>query len=235
MKNIKYALGLDIGVASIGWAILDLDNEKIERLGVRIFEKPEDPQDGTSPAAARRVARGMRKRIGRRAKRMGDIRSLLVRRGVMPSRKSLDSLFIVPQIKTPYDLRAEGLDRRLAFDEWARVLLHIAKHRGFRSNRKNEAGEGEKAKESQKLLSGIESNKKLLEEGGYRSVGEMMLRDAKFSDHKRNKGGDYSHTLPRSLLLDEVLLLFDAQRCMGNLYADEAFEKTSYKMSSPRF
>ena len=33
----KYSLGLDIGTSSIGWAVLDLDKERIHDLGVRIF------------------------------------------------------------------------------------------------------------------------------------------------------------------------------------------------------
>ena len=44
----KYSLGLDIGTTSIGWAMLDLDKDRIHDLGVRIFERPEDPQNGDS-------------------------------------------------------------------------------------------------------------------------------------------------------------------------------------------
>lgn len=34
----KYSLGLDIGISSIGWAVLDLDKERIHDLGVRILK-----------------------------------------------------------------------------------------------------------------------------------------------------------------------------------------------------
>lgn len=33
----KYSLGLDIGTSSVGWAVLDLDKERIHDLGVRIW------------------------------------------------------------------------------------------------------------------------------------------------------------------------------------------------------
>ena len=36
---MKYSIGLDIGTTSIGWAIIDEDNKRIEKVGVRIFEK----------------------------------------------------------------------------------------------------------------------------------------------------------------------------------------------------
>ena len=45
MKPSKYSLGLDIGTTSVGWAVIDLEKERIHDLGVRIFERPEDPQN----------------------------------------------------------------------------------------------------------------------------------------------------------------------------------------------
>ena len=48
--SLRYTLGLDIGIASVGWAVLEnnIDGEpiKIERLGVRIFDKAEQPKTG---------------------------------------------------------------------------------------------------------------------------------------------------------------------------------------------
>ena len=49
-------------------------------------------------------------------------------------------------------------------------------------------------KEAGKLLKATESNEALLEQKGYRTVGEMFLKDEKFAEHKRNKGEDYSNT-----------------------------------------
>ena len=39
---MKYAIGLDIGIASVGWAALDLDAKTILGLGVRGFSKAEN-------------------------------------------------------------------------------------------------------------------------------------------------------------------------------------------------
>ena len=52
--NMKYSLGLDIGTTSIGWAVIDEDKQRIEDLGVRIFERPENPKSGESLAKPRR-------------------------------------------------------------------------------------------------------------------------------------------------------------------------------------
>ena len=66
MKNTLYGIGLDIGVASVGWAVVGLNGTGepvgLHRLGVRIFDKAEQPKTGESLAAPRRMARGMRRR-----------------------------------------------------------------------------------------------------------------------------------------------------------------------------
>ena len=65
MKH-PYGIGLDIGIASVGWAVVVL-NENAEpygliRCGSRIFDKAEQPKTGESLAAPRREARRTRRR-----------------------------------------------------------------------------------------------------------------------------------------------------------------------------
>ncbi len=66
---MKYAIGLDIGIASVGYAVLALDHEEnpwgIIRLGSRIFDVAENPKDGASLALPRREARSVRRRLRR--------------------------------------------------------------------------------------------------------------------------------------------------------------------------
>ena len=71
---MKYSIGLDIGTTSIGWAIIDEDNKRIEKVGVRIFEKPENPKDGKSLSETRRTARSTRRRLKRRRQRLNFIK-----------------------------------------------------------------------------------------------------------------------------------------------------------------
>lgn len=76
-----YGIGLDIGVASIGWATVALDEKAqpcgLIRLGSRVFKRAEQPKTGESLAAPRREARGMRRRLRRRALRKQDFYQLL--------------------------------------------------------------------------------------------------------------------------------------------------------------
>ena len=196
---MKYTIGLDIGIASVGWAVINNDKSRIEDLGVRVFKKAEEP-DGKALNLARREARGTRRRIRRRAARMRKIKELLIKYQLI-SDKELENLYMMTdKSKDIWELRAEGLNQLLDRKEWARVLTNIAKRRGYQSNRKID----EEDKEVGRLSKGTRENKRILEEKGYRTIGEMFYKDEKFRDNKRNKGGEYNNTVLRSMLIDEV-------------------------------
>jgi len=220
---MKYTLGLDIGIASVGWCVINEDQQRIENLGVRTFDKAENPKNGSSLAEPRRLARGLRKRLHRKAQRMQDVKRLVITSGLI-SQNELEDLFTQNNEISPYQLRAEGLDRLLTKDEWARVLIHLAKHRGFKSNSKRELKK--KDDDSGKMNSSIETNLAVMKEKGYRTAGEMLYKDEKFIENKRNKYGSYTNTLSRLALEEEIKILFDSQRKYGNKYAGSEIEKT---------
>lgn len=231
---MRYSLGLDIGITSVGWAVLDMEQKRIEDLGVRLFPGAENPKDGSSLAAPRREARSSRRRLRRKRQRLSDIRRLIISSGLL-SEAALTNLFQTPNEYTPWQLRAEGLDRKLSPFEWARVLIHIAKHRGFKSNRTVSPEEkNAKANEEGKAKEGMKSNSLLLSSGndgkGYRTVGEMIEKDPKFQFHKRNKSGDYSNTIVRSDLESEIKTLFSSQREYGNKFTSAVFEEEYIKL-----
>lgn len=212
-------VGLDIGIASVGWCVVDNDGQVILGMGVRTFKKAEDPKSGDSLARPRRLARSARRRLRRRHTRMQRLRDLLVSEGVV-SREQLASVFVVGRgSKTPYELRAEGLDRRLSAEEWARVLSQLCKRRGYRSMRLSEQADDDEGA----VKEAIALNTTLMREKGYRTVGEMLARDERFADHQRNRG-DYKGVVTRRQLLDEIETLFATQRHLGNPHASAELE-----------
>lgn len=231
---MRYTLGLDIGISSIGWAVLENmpDGEpfKIGDLGVRIFEKAEQPKTGASLALPRREARSARRRIRRRRHRKERIKNLLQESGCI-RREELEALLAASGFaKDVYTLRLEGLDRRLERDEWARVLLHLAQRRGYRSNSTAEAA---KDQETGVLKTALSANQTLMAEKHYRTVGEMFCRDEKFQmtgpdgqswRKTRNTAGDYSFTVTREMVESEAHTLFAAQRQHGNAFASKELE-----------
>ncbi len=226
-----YRLGLDIGTTSVGWAVLHTDEnaepDRIIDLGVRIFDAAEDPQDGSSLARPRRRARGMRRTLRRRRHRIHRIKALMVSDGIITD-KECGYLFpdglevkrekgvIPPDI---YKIRAQALDRLLTNTEFARLMVHLAQRRGFRSNRKNTKAEGDDGK----LLKAAKANDEKLKEGKYRTVGEMLYKDEAYRETKRNKGGEYSNTFFRRQIEHEVDLIFTAQKIYGSPYVTDEF------------
>lgn len=217
---MHYVLGLDIGIASVGWAVLALDTQddpvRILDLGSRIFERAEVPKTGESLAAPRRTARGARRRLRRRRFRIARVKKYLVRRSIL-TRDELQSLYTTPSdIVT---LRKEGLYRSLTPKEWAKILIYLAKHRGFKSNRKAAAVANA---EDGEMLKAIQANAELLK--NYQTVGEMLCDDETFRNHKRNKGDSHLLTVSRQMLLDEIKKLYAVQRTFQNDFAADTLE-----------
>lgn len=235
-ERLDYRIGLDIGIASVGWAVLQNNSQgepvHIVDLGVRIFDKAEQPKTGESLAAPRRDARTTRRRLRRRKHRMDRIKYLFSQEGLIELEPFMKRYYS-GKLKDVYQLRYEALDRKLKDEELAQVLLHIAKHRGFRSTRKAELAED---KEGGQVLKATSENKKRMEDHGYRTVGEMMYLDEDFRAAcpwvergyvltPRNKAGNYRHTILRAMLVEEVHAIFAAQRELGNEKATEALEE----------
>ena len=220
---MKYRLALDIGIASVGWAVLEHDENdnpcRIADFGVRTFEAAENPKDGSSPAVDRRAARGLRRTVRRKRARLDKMKKVL-------SQTLLDGAPIDFSPCDIYELRAIALDRLIENNQLARIIYSMAKHRGFKSIKKAE----ESGKEASKLLSAISANSDNIK--NYRSIGEMFLKDAKYFEERtktengkiisyrvyniRNHADDFKNTLARADVLNELKQILLSQQKLGN-------------------
>jgi len=202
----KYSLGLDIGTSSIGWAVLDLDKERIHDLGVRIFEKPEHPKSGDSLAKPRRDARSARRRLKRRRQRLNNLKQFFIDQNILTRDRIEEVLSDKSEFNKldVYSLRSKALTEELSPEELFKVMYQIAKRRGFKSNRKVE-------EESEKE-GALKTNEKFLAENGYKTVGEALSRDENFASHKRNKRDDYTNSFSRSDFLHELEKIIEVQK-----------------------
>jgi CRISPR-associated endonuclease Csn1 len=92
--STRYVLGLDLGVASIGWALVRFDGKKpvtVEEAGTRIFQSAMTNEKGEisqgreeSRNKERRDKRLMRRQLDRRARRHRDLAVLLQSHGLLP-------------------------------------------------------------------------------------------------------------------------------------------------------
>lgn len=133
-QHPPYVLGLDLGVQSVGWAILDLDRKgkpcRVRRAGVRCFdsgvgsEKEIEMGVDESANAKRRQARMQRRQTWRRARRMKKVFQLLQRAGLLPAGPSGSP--------TERDELLKTLDRRLLKEEQLdgdRISAHLLPYR----------------------------------------------------------------------------------------------------------
>ena len=136
---MSWRLGLDLGVASIGWVALRLDTQGdaigVMDGGVRLFSDGRNPKNNEPFNVRRRTQRGIRNNKARQRMRQRSVEAWLVHVGLLQSFKhdvrSID----------PYQARSEAAGGPVSAEVIARACMHIAKSRGFKSNRKTDSAE----------------------------------------------------------------------------------------------
>lgn len=214
---MNYRIGLDLGISSVGWAVLEHDEHdkprRIVDLGVRVFDPAEKPKDGSSLAVERRNARGLRRRLRRKANRVKKCKEYL-------SQALFDSKDIY-NVTTPHDIykiRYNALYEKISLEELYVTILYFVKHRGFKSNRKAEL----ENKDAGDLLKAIKANNENAEQ--YQTIGEYIYCDSHFYEMKtkngveykeykvRNHDGQYDKCFARVDLEKELRIILDKQR-----------------------
>ncbi|WP_432363178.1 type II CRISPR RNA-guided endonuclease Cas9 [Sporosarcina sp. UB5] len=109
-------LGLDIGVSSVGWGILDSDSGEIIDAGVRIFE------EATRNAnEERRGFRSSRRLKRRRTHRLERAKELLKEAGL-----PLNGIGVI----NPYEARRDAIYGEVSKEELTAAIYHLVKRRG---------------------------------------------------------------------------------------------------------
>ena len=201
---MSITLGLDIGTASIGWALIDENKKEIIRTGVRIFPEGVDKtkdKSGVSKNIKRRTARGLRRQIARRARRKALVKKILIESKLLPS-DSKECLLVLQN--DPYFLRKKALDEKLPPYELGRVLFNLGERRGFKSNRKTDRIN---EKENSEMLAEISQLENTIQESGSRTLGEYLFKIRSENQFERIRG---KHTR-RSMYENEFNLVWDTQ------------------------
>lgn len=170
-SDVRRVLGLDIGVASVGWCILEYHGEQPTRIlgsGSRIFSPGVDGDIKTGrdepKNQKRQQARQARRQLWRRRRRLLKLLRALERIGLLPAPTSYEPDAIDQLLKAldrelmatdplmcdrrgaqvfHYRLRARAASGVVSPHELGRALYHLAQHRGYLSNRKAMKKEGE--------------------------------------------------------------------------------------------
>lgn len=118
---MEYKLGLNIGITTVGWGIVESENNKIINSGIRLFPEA-DPENNQN----RRAARSRRRIIRRRTHRLNRVRHLLFQSNFIESE---DYNFTSTNYEV-YEFREKGLFELLNDRELSLALYQLVKKRG---------------------------------------------------------------------------------------------------------
>lgn len=201
MNTQNTILGLDVGANSIGWALIETRDDTPIRIiasGVRIFEARVNLQETGENASRntdRRLARGRRRILERSARRRKKLLHLLQNNNLLPTgelhgylrhndNNPLADFFLDPA-NDPYNLRARAISEKLTPFEIGRAIYHLARRRGFESNRKLSPMESTK-NEIEKTAAETEQEWKKL---GFATYGQYL---ASLDPHQQRRRGKYT-------------------------------------------
>jgi CRISPR-associated endonuclease Csn1 len=223
----NYRLGIDMGSTSLGWCMLELDQDNspqgIINMGVRIFPDGREMQKHEPLSVKRRGFRGQRRNLDRYLLRVRRLISYLLENGFLPDDQcERDDVFK----KNPYELRARALDENLEPAEFARALIHLAKRRGFRSNRKVLSDKETKISEA------ISNLREALQKEKARTLGEYLWNlynetPEKMSHKRKPIKFRYEKTYEnpifptREMVEDEFAKIWGSQARFSPLFTEE--------------
>ncbi|PTJ90897.1 type II CRISPR RNA-guided endonuclease Cas9, partial [Staphylococcus simulans] len=158
--NRNYILGLDIGITSVGYGIIDYETRDVIDAGVRLFKEANVENN-----EGRRSKRGARRLKRRRRHRLQRVKKLLFDYKLLNEDSEISGI-------NPYEARVKGLSEKLSDEEFSAALLHLAKRRGVHNVNDVEEDTGNELSTKEQIA----RNNKALED---KYVAELQLERLK--------------------------------------------------------
>lgn len=129
----NFTLGIDVGIASTGWAVINQDNANLVDFGIRLFET-------ATEASEPRKYRSARRNVRRNKWRREQMKTIFLERGLVSEEDLNDSDFLSftvdnekykkSDVDTIYHLRKKALKEKVSIRELLMCLYNICKTRG---------------------------------------------------------------------------------------------------------
>ncbi|MFN4299214.1 MAG: type II CRISPR RNA-guided endonuclease Cas9 [Thermaurantimonas sp.] len=212
----KKILGLDLGVSSIGWALIKEQNEKPTEIigtGVRIIPLDTDESDEFTKGNA--ISKNQ-KRTAKRTARKVNYRYVLRRKALTAELKKHnmfdETLFKLPQLEL-WGLRAKAVTEKISLKELGRVLYHLNQKRGYKSSRSEENAD----KKDTEYVAEVKNRfQKLKEEG--KTIGQKFYEELSKNQYYRIK----QQVFPREAYIEEFdAILKKQQEYFPDVLTDE--------------
>ena len=222
---MKKILGLDLGTNSIGWAMVDIENQKILGMGSRIIPMGTDKIDyekgvGITKNADRRVKRTIRKMNKRYKLRRNKLLFILNELGMLPEQfqfangipeaNKIQELELLPIKKgmlqldslQHYQLRVKALNEYVPLQELGKILYSFNQLRGYAGGNNDEDTKNKKEDDGN---DDNESTKKYEVITQKITIQKVEKSETKFKGRGKNKGQEFNKFDVTILLNDEEL------------------------------
>lgn len=209
----KYGIGLDIGIGSVGYAVISRTNNldaRIEDIGVRLFDSGENIRQKASNAQERRGYRSVRRLLRRRKHRKERVKKFFLKIKLM-NEIQLKAWEERNGDQNVLQTRIKGLSEKLKPEEILDCIIHICNHRGYREfYDEDSCNENINKDDLKKIEGGLASFDELYQHGNYKSVAEMILKDPVFKtettfvDYRNHKNNDRYVLIKREFVKKEL-------------------------------
>ncbi|HMM12886.1 MAG TPA: type II CRISPR RNA-guided endonuclease Cas9 [Bacteroidales bacterium] len=203
---MKKILGLDLGVSSIGWAMISTDgnNNEILGMGSRIVPLVTDEKDNFSTGNSfsknqkRTQSRQMRRQLDRYQLRRKNLTRFLIAHHMMPDLE----LLACGQAEL-WQIRAIAAEDKVTLPQLGRILYHLNQRRGYKSGRLEK--NADKA-ETDYVAEVLDRHAKLRENG--LTIGQYFYSQLRENTDYRIK----NQVFPREAYMEEFDRIMATQR-----------------------
>lgn len=209
----KYGIGLDIGIGSVGYAVISRTNNldaRIEDIGVRLFDSGENIRQKASNAQERRGYRSTRRLLRRRKHRKERIKKFFLKIKLM-NEVQLKEWQEQNGNQNVLQTRIKGLNEKLTPEEILDCIIHICNRRGYREFYGDDSKKDNADKdELQKNEGGLANFDEIYQSGGYKSVAEMLINapvfktETSFADYRNHKNAKRYILIKREFVKKEL-------------------------------
>jgi len=203
---MKKILGLDLGVASVGWALINVENDiptEILGMGSRII--PLTPDDANEFSTGNAISKNQ-KRTERRTQRKGYDRYQLRRKNLTNFLRKFNMSPTEELIKLDtlelWGLRAKAVNEPITLVELGRILYHLNQKRGYKSAKSDDVDD----KKQRDYVANVKNRHTIIKGLGL-TIGQYFYDQLQKDKHYRTK----EQVFPRAAYIEEFEAIWDFQ------------------------
>lgn len=222
---MKKILGLDLGVSSVGWALITEDKEKVQSIlgmGSRIIPLNTDDKDEFTSGNAisknqkRTIKRTQRRGYDRYQLRRSNLKDVLKKNNMFPSIELMN----LPPIEL-FGLRAKAVTEKIELQELGRVLYHLNQKRGYKSSR----SDNNLDKKDTDYVAEVKNRYQTIKEAK-QTIGQYFYSNLKSNQYYRTK----QQVFPREAYIEEFETIVRKQQIFYPQITDALVEQIRDKI-----